>query len=542
MVPNGATSDNRVVREAESLKRAGHEVLLVGLRLNDMPGRKALTAGGVPVRRIDWQYRAYSSLVIVYALLIAPVMLVVVVLLFGALNSFYFGTLEQSMARTLDWLGTLFNRDGGSVVSLKEQDPFLYHSLILALLGGVVLMALLALLPVARVLRRLSNRIATLTGVTLLMRAARVAGNINGAVNGNLATSAESISSTSNPVTSFLREKLPQKYIARARQRGFVEVGLEFGPDIIQCHEVICLPAAIELKRAIRCRVIYEAHEIYDELANASENLSKGYKRIHQACLPHIDGFITVNPLIGNYFRDTYSYIPEPVIVPNSVVPKNVAYDGRLHDAAGLPRNAKILLYQGGFSPKRGMEILIEAAFRLPYGWYVVFMGRGPLEQTLRERALYINQKIRTDSANGFESEASMKVRFVPMASHSELAEWTSGATVGIIPYENFGLNHWFCSPNKIWEYPNAGVPFIASRLAFLSETIERWGIGWTISSDPKSSDIVAVVRAITDESLAERKRACARFIAAENYLLHEARLLDLFASLSPRPQPAAKA
>lgn len=542
IVPNGATSDNRVVREAESLKRAGHDVLLVGLRLGNMPGRQALTAGGVPVRRIDWQYRAYSRLVTVYALLIAPVVLIVLALLFGGVTGFYSGTLEQSMARSLDWLGRLFNRDGGSFASLRVEDPFLYHGLILGLLAGMFMVALVALLLAARLLRRFGTSIAALTGIDILMRGARAARNLGAEENVGQITVIESILSSSNPLTTFLREKLPQKYIARARQRGFVEAGLEFHPDLIQCHEVACLPAAIELKKAISCRVVYEAHEVYDDLSNASENMSETHKRIHQECLPQVDGFITVNAFIGDYYRKTYPLIPTPVIVPNSVVPKSVTYDGRLHDAVGLPREARILLYQGGFSPRRGLEILLEAAFRLPEDWYVVFMGSGRLEKHLRNRALQFHEQIRSDAANGFGPEAAMKVRFAPMAPHSELVEWTAGATVGIVPYENFGLNHWFCSPNKIWEYPNAGVPIIASRLAFLSQMIDRWGIGWTISSDPRSSDIVAVVRSITDENLAERQQACARFIAEDNYLVHEARLLELFENLSRKLQPVAAA
>jgi glycosyltransferase involved in cell wall biosynthesis len=114
------------------------------------------------------------------------------------------------------------------------------------------------------------------------------------------------------------------------------------------------------------------------------------------------------------------------------------------------------------------------------------------------------------------------------MAPHAQLAEWTSGATIGVIPYENVGLNHWNCSPNKIWEYPNAGVPILASRLNYLSSVIADWDIGWTLSSDPNVSDIVSFISAINDQDLEEKRAACRRFIEADNYTLHEKRLLNL--------------
>lgn len=535
IVPNGATTDNRVVREAESLKKAGYDILLVGLRLNNTPGSQALTVAGVPVRRIDWQYQAYSRLLAVYAILITSVVLLSVSLLIALVLVLYSGTLEQSMVRAVDGLGQIFHSYGGNFSNLKVDDPLLYHGLIVSLLSGILLVFFIILSLASRVLQRFGISISALAGMGVLARGVRVARNLAAKEN---VSKLSFIELTQSSITTFLGNKLQQKYVARSRQRGFVEVGLQFRPDIIQCHEVACLPAAIEIKKVTGCRVVYEAHEIYDDLANASKNMSQTHKRIHEDCLPQVDGFVTVNEFIGDYYQKTYSAAPVPVIVPNSVFPKSAVYDGRLHEAVGLPRDAKIVLYQGGFSPKRGMELLLEAAFMLPDDWYVVFMGRGNLEQDLRKQALQFHQKLQADTLNGARPNVGMRVRFAPMAPHSELVEWTSGATVGIIPYENIGLNHWLCSPNKIWEYPNAGVPIIASRLAFLSKVIDTWGIGWTISSDPTASDIVAVVRAITDESLAEKKQACERFIAEDNYLIHEGRLLSLFDSLSTKPSP----
>ena len=105
-------------------------------------------------------------------------------------------------------------------------------------------------------------------------------------------------------------------------------------------------------------------------------------------------------------------------------------------------------------------------------------------------------------------------------------------AALGVIPYENVGLNHWYCSPNKIWEYANAGVPILASRLHYLNAVIGRWDLGWTFSSDPSVADIVSVMRGITEEDLAAKRKNCQRFIQADNYPIHEPRLLDLFAGL----------
>lgn len=638
-VPNGATTDNRVVREAESMKRAGYECLLVGLRLKNLPGSNALTAQGVKVQRIDWQYKAFSKIAIIYAVTLLPVFLLFMAALTYMIGWAYFnlllpladGVLNLLFGLAHPILKLVFSGMAAAPVytaeMMKTNNQVLYHIIALVFL---LIFLKFAQRIIGRMMARKNSIIAGLVKVPFLgtiIKKARFARNYGENENVKNFTVLETLlSGNFSPIRVF-HETVVTRVIFHQRQKGFFEVGMDFVPDIIQCHEVATLPAAISLKDKLGCRVIYEAHEIYDDLANASPTQSKHYRTIHETNLPNVDAFITVNPMLGKYYEDTYPKLPTPVILPNSVYPKTVEYDGRLHKAAKLPEGAKIALYQGGFSPHRGMEILLEAAYHLPEDWYVVFMGRGPLEEDLREAAKdferiainkikqrlvaqnvlvhdqsmslnaalshsvddadksgattvsvqledYLNAKSleAIDFGVGDEDEvnaeglpllerrirhlrnieqtlatekiiaqeiseinvsgALRKARFVPMAPHSELVEWTSGGTIGVIPYQNVGLNHWNCSPNKIWEFPNAGLPIIGSRLNFLSQMINKWNIGWTISSDPNFMDIVSTIRAITDDDLAVKRQACKDFIAQDNYTIHEKRLLDTVHSL----------
>lgn len=600
-VPNGASTDNRVVREAESLKRAGHEVLLVGLRLADLPGRRAFSAGGVNIARIDWQYRAFSKIALVYALIILPVFLAFMAILAVGLTTAYFGLLLPLAETLFDSISAfvLYIARGVAALvgwpqaaeftaptatELNETSPLWYHLFSLAIL---FLLFRVLRRPLQRVSRGLVgpgfNRLVR-PFFTLVLQKVKFAQNYGKRENVQSFTFLETLLASDNSLIGQLHERISHHFVDRERGKAFIEIGRDFKPDLIQCHEIGPLPSAIALKDELGCKVLYEAHEIYDSLANASSVMSKRHRRIHETCLPKVDAFITVNNHLGNYYTETYPSIPQPVILPNSVYPKSVVYDGRLHEAAGLPREAKILLYQGGFSFHRGMQILMEAAYKLPEDWYVVFMGKGPLEKVLKAESKKLHaaavetftdekvlqyvaeidplqpEQLTTDAAaveGGLEQTATAlhrlqevelrrsvkaqvtakgtlkKARFVPIAPHSELVEWTSGGTIGVIPYENIGLNHWNCSPNKIWEYPNAGLPLLASRLSYLTYIINKWNIGWTISSDPKPMDIVSAIRSIeANGDLEEKRQACADFIAQDNYTLHEQRLLDLVDSL----------
>lgn len=635
-VPNGASSDNRVMREAESLSAAGHDVMVVGIRLPSLPGKEAISPGGVRINRIDWRYRAFSKIALVYATLLLPA------LFFAAIALFYvgwfiysgfmvpildniFNPLGEKVVLGISWLLSWFGRGDSDQIS---RDIFVvgYDGVAFYLRHAFFAFSFyLMYLILRRPLRKLFNasrgafsKILNNSLYSIVLRKFRNARNYGEIESVGQYTLLENILAPKKGGLWNWGERVTQYFVSEARTRGFIEVGRKFRPDIIHCHEIGSLLAAVSLKKELDCKVIYDAHEIYDDLSNASAYMGKVHKALHTKCLPEIDAFITVNEKIGEYYKHEYLSVPDPIIMPNSVYPRSVKYDGRLHEAAKLPSDAKILLYQGGFSPLRGLSILLEAAFKLPEDWYVVFMGRGALEEQLRQSSeefmseliskvrrdltlknraenaeldrmfaslpdrlsetgssdssngpvfrgpldeVAIGQAILKSETGGLSSDAIkdivnavrnaeidlaaarltrqkvdeliysgvlLKARFVPMAPHAELVEWTSGATVGIIPYENVGLNHWNCSPNKLWEYPNAGVPILASRLNFMSQVINKWGIGWTFASDPTVSEIVAAVKAISDAELEEKRAACRRFIEADNYTLHEQRLLTL--------------
>jgi len=625
LVPNGASTDNRVVREAESLHASGHEVLLVGLRLSNLPGNEALTAGGVKIRRVKWQYTAFSRVATIYAAILLPLLAILLAIAAGAIWYLYHGLLAPIARLVVEFAVDVLLRFGNwayaailwftnsepsspifstnGVTNLATTQPMASHLAVFAVLYITYLLLRRPLNRIGRGIGRGVRKLISNPVVTVVREKARFARNYGQSENVQEFSLLESLADLSGGPLGTLQQRLSSHSVLSARTSAFVEIGRDFRPDLVHCHEVATLPAAIALKQELGCKVIYEAHEIYDDLANASNQMSRAHQAIHRACLPKVDGFVTVNEAIADYYRNSYPSLASPVVVPNSVYPKTVTYDGRLHEAAQIPTKAKILLYQGGFSLHRGLPILLEAAFRLPEDWYVVFMGKGALEQTLRDSASRLrdqlafqyerdlirevlstappNVSLATIGAEHFAIDeqavlsstmasfsngqlASQTVgrelkqlralaqsfqfsdtissvmgrlrgvrvleraRFVPMAPHAELVEWTSGATVGIIPYENVGLNHWNCSPNKLWEYPNAGVPILASRLHFLSQVINQWGTGWTFASDPTVAEIVAAVRAISDAELEEKRVACRRFIEADNYTLHEQRLLSL--------------
>lgn len=173
---------------------------------------------------------------------------------------------------------------------------------------------------------------------------------------------------------------------------------------------------------------------------------------------------------------------------------------------------------------KRGLETLVESAAFLPDNWTLVMMGWGSLENHLRRAA---------DAIDHAEREMPPVV-FIPPAPQEELTLWTAGGTVGVIPYENVGLNHWFCTPNKLWEYPNAGVPMLVSPFPELRRVIEDHGVGWLLPDPLNGAALVGVLQDVSDEDLLVAQQNCRSFIAEDNWTRYAQRLLSLYESLSP--------
>ena len=240
--------------------------------------------------------------------------------------------------------------------------------------------------------------------------------------------------------------------------------------------------------------------------------------------------------MIAGYFREHHQ-LPEATVVMNATDgPGEQAYDGRLHEAARLAPETRILLYQGGYSPERGLGTLVQSAPHLPTGWALVLMGSGNSEPDLKRLAAE-------------DAKTAARVRFIPPSPVEELADWTAGASLGAILYENTCLNHWYCSPNKLWEYPRAGVPILAVRFPVLAERIEKYQIGWLLSDPVTPGEVGRLVANLTEDELAAKRKNCRAFLEQDNWGLYEGRLCAMYERLfdqttSPgeRDQPPAQA
>lgn len=495
---NTVVRDSRVLKEADSLTAAGHEVIIIGLTDRDHPETELVLDNGVKVQRVSsadisasmtdvstWKKNLKEFIWFLHF----PVLTVAIgYLAFVGVT----GTVEEKITLLVD--GAIVGVVGAAVYYLFASTPRFLSSAIRLSQSAIVdgLGAVIGPQKAERLYWRFKEAVIRLAPLAVQSEIARR---------------------------------------AAVRVKHMVALAEPLRPDIAHCHDIHTLPVGAELKRRTGCRVIYDAHEIYEEIAQSVQAATDHYRFLHTTHASSVDGFITINESIAGWYREKYPSLPRATIVMNATVPHPFnKYDGRLHDAADLPISERILLYQGGYARKRGLEALVRAAEFLPSGWTLVMMGWGRLEDRLRSLAAEVNVARSTAS----QPDA---IRFVPAAPQAELPLWSAGGSIGIIPYENVGLNHWFCTPNKLWEYPNAGVPVLVSPFPELRKPVETYKYGWLLGDDDAPpAALGAQIEALSDDEIARAKAACETFIEQENWSKFEERLLALYDEILVSP------
>src|SRR5205085_12556213 len=75
-------------------------------------------------------------------------------------------------------------------------------------------------------------------------------------------------------------------------------------------------------------------------------------------------------------------------------------------------------------------------------------------------------------------AEPQGRVHVIPAVPQRDLLAYCASADVGVIPYQAVDLNNYYTSPNKLFDFIQAGLPIVASDLPYLHKVIVSDGLG----------------------------------------------------------------
>ena len=264
----------------------------------------------------------------------------------------------------------------------------------------------------------------------------------------------------------------------------YLHSALEEDADYIMCCDLPLLPAGVYVSKIKNIPLIYDAHELYPEQAIFEKEKRKFYSKVEAGFIKYPDLVITVNESIAEEMAKRY-HITKPKVILNALdAPKSFDINKKYNyfrEKLPIKENQKIVLFQGGYSPNRNLELLVKSAkFIKNSDVVIVMMGFGDYEKKLKQIAK--DDKI-----------LNKKVFFFPAVSQAVLLEYSASADVGIIPYPHVDLNSYYCTPNKLFEFIQAGLPIIANDSPELNKFIKENDIGFTkkIENEKDIADMI---------------------------------------------------
>ncbi len=245
----------------------------------------------------------------------------------------------------------------------------------------------------------------------------------------------------------------------------FLPVAEKFYGDVFVAHDLPMLPVAHRLSRRCHAKLVYDSHELFSE-QEFSRHEKRQWAKIEAKYIGDCNAVITINPSIARELERRYGLNRVNVIYNAERTHGDPPPKGTLfHDALGLPKDRRILLFQGGLSAGRNLEVLVQAMglVRTP-DLSLIILGDGQYGDTLKRMV---------NSSNMAE-----RVRFHPAVPQAELLRYSACADAGIIPYQAICLNNYYCTPNKLFEFIAAGLPILASDLPEIRNLIQTHQIG----------------------------------------------------------------
>jgi glycosyltransferase involved in cell wall biosynthesis len=281
-------------------------------------------------------------------------------------------------------------------------------------------------------------------------------------------------------------------------------------PDVDLVHGMayMGIPVALGVARRRGARIVYDARDIYVDAANLARlprPLRAVLARAERGWAHAADRVVTVNRPYAEVMAERWS-LPLPLIVMNCAYrfdPPDPP-ERRFHARLGLPADASVVLYHGGFSRDRGIEQLVDAIRDVP-GAVLVLLGYGVLQGHL--------ERLAADPARA-DPHLGARVRILPAVPPTDLLGWVASADVVAMPIQPTTLNHRLTTPNKILEALAAGVPVVASDLPGMAPIVAETGCGLVVDpTDPAA--IAAALRAILGAPAEARQANWDRELAA---------------------------
>ena len=256
---------------------------------------------------------------------------------------------------------------------------------------------------------------------------------------------------------------------------------MKVNPTVIHCHDTFALPVGWIAKSILKCKLIYDAHELESNKNGQNFILANCTLLIERFCWNKIDLLVSVSEQIIRWYSVNLGF-KKSLLVLNAPITSKTDYkiyrhkkERYFHQLYDIPEPALIFLYLGNFSRGRGIELILDIFSKLSVKAHVIFVGDGELDDLIK-----------------LSANKNINIHLHQPVPHDQVVQITKNSDYGFCLIENASLSDFYSLPNKLFEYCFSGVPVIASNFPEIKNIVEKYSLG--ICCNPTLNNVKEVV------------------------------------------------
>lgn len=266
--------------------------------------------------------------------------------------------------------------------------------------------------------------------------------------------------------------------------------------DIFFAEDIYTLPIVVFWAKIKKAKVFYNSREIYAFIGGLRNKpfIQKIITLTEKYFIKKVELVLTTGEMDTDFIKNFYQINNVITVrnIPIFQVPKK-NFDFR--EKYNIPKNIKILLYQGILIDGRGISLIIKILSKINDVVFIL-LGEGSEKNKFIQLAKDYN--------------VSDKVIFAGSFPQNELINYTASADIGLALIENISISYYHALPNKLFEYIMANVPVISSDLPQMKNIVERYNVGKVVNLENENDILNTITEMINhDELLIKYKENC---------------------------------
>jgi glycosyltransferase involved in cell wall biosynthesis len=283
-------------------------------------------------------------------------------------------------------------------------------------------------------------------------------------------------------------------------------------PTVIHAHDHHTVPLAARSAAVLRAaghevRWVHDAHELSAATADRGAGGLRGLLRRRMIggmlaeLVPAADAVVTVSDELAARLQTDLRLAERPVVVLNAPPVAAGRPAPSLRERAGVPAGDRLLVYAGGLTPARGVDLAVQALPLLD-GVHLALVAPDGDPHLAGLRAL--------------AGDLGVAGRFhvVPYVAPDQVVDHLRAADAGLVPLRH-RPNHEISLITKYMEYAQARLPLVVSDVRVMAAFTRRHGWGEVFAVTDGAAGLAAAVRAV----LADPARYRAAYDAAGEVL-----------------------